>query len=523
MVNQEDRFWGKGTLPVGDPLECNPANSSSSVSYEDASLGISIDPSAQVSLATPDVDLTQVGAPRSSSGDSYSVSLRLPSHLSPSAHIRVSDGNGGARDVQLSDLIRESRTDASARANLKTLASAAASIPGILDRCYVGSEENLLPMLAQLGSSDSVARHEGALSLQDFIQHHPQDRALQQGLVATVADIARQDTNNTEARSLLTAIARDNCPQNAGLRQWMQRQPDIAPLTPSANAVAQSNSGSNPTAPAPLALSEAVSGTGGSGPAAVQTTTALLANTAANAPAALLAPAVSDRLISLIETRTAGTPLDGIPTEGILNFAQNQGALPAGQFEDLLRLRILADALPLNGFTGNLFGAASTVAGLLAEDIRRGLNRDSVQVRSNAIASNGAFHSDGWNASDSAPVLSTSAHPVLPNANAPVDGTRAMIATTFPTFAANFFVPSLLTSLSGMQGLTSQSNGVVSTPLATLAFGLGGHSSYHVEGPTSLDEGGHQGFGGGSSGNGSGQEGGDHHDERREGADAYLA
>ncbi|MFO1462754.1 MAG: hypothetical protein U1F66_03185 [bacterium] len=483
---------------------------------------MSIDPSAAVSLPIEAVvDLT---APSSSgSGDSFSRPLRLPSHLSPHAGIRVSDGHGGARTVELIDLIKESRTDASARANLRTLASAAAADPNILNRCYVSSEENLLPMLAQLGSTDPVARREGALALRHFILNHPEDRTLQQGLVATVADIARDDADNREAREVLADIARNNSPQNTGLRQWMQRQADIAPLVPSSASPLVANAAPNgPVAPGlPVGAPNAPAPNGSE---VLAPSTALLATASPASPAVPLSTALSEQLVHLIENRTAGTPLEGIPTEGILSFAQNHANLPAGPFEDLLRLRILADALPLNGFTGNLFGASSTVAGLLAEDILRAMNRERG-------ASGGAGLPEGTNAAQPgsdgfgapAPAFVATREPgATPNPGPLGDAPRASLGASFPNAALSFFVPSLLTSLSGMQGLASQSNSLLPTPLATLAQGLGGRPSYHVEGPTALDGDGHEGFGGGS-GHGSGQEGGEHRDERREGADAYLA
>lgn len=512
---------------MGD-FDNNPVNSSAFTSYEDPNLGISIDPGAPVSLpAEPVVDLTSTAT--GSGGDSFSRPLSLPRHLSPHDSIRVSDGAGGSRTLEIIELIRESRSNPTARQQLMTLAAAAANDPSLLNQCYVSKEENLIPMLAQLGSSDPVARREGALSLRHFILSHPEDRTLQQGLLATVADVARRDVNNAEARELLVSVARDSSPQNAGLRNWMQGQAQIAPLcnTSSSSPVAHPSNGSS-LAPVGQGGARALSLVPGGAGAVVATLGSLLpgaAAPAAVASAVLTNPAIAEQLATMIEQRTAGTPLEGVPTEGIVSFVQRNAGLPAGTFEDLLRLRILADALPLNGFTGNLFGTSTSVATLLAEDIRRVLNRE------------------GGSASEVAPVGGEA--PVLANGAAnlpglesavPADGGApvrvAHVASALPEGASregfglnavSFFVPALLTSLSGMQGLTSNPSSLGPTPLATLAMGLSGRSTYHVDGPTTVDEDGHQGFGGGSQGGGSNHEGGEGRDERRESPDSYLA
>lgn len=511
---------------MGD-FDNNPVNSSTFTSYEDPNLGISIDPGPAVSLpAEPVVDLTSTSG-GSSGGDAYSTPLRLPRHLSPHDSVRVSDGSGGSRTLEIIELIREARSNPTARQQLMTLASAAASDPSLLNQCYVSNEENLIPMLAQLGSSDPVARREGALSLRQFILSHPEDRTLQQGLLATVADVARGDRNNVEARELLVSVARDSSPQNAGLRNWMQGQAQIAPLcnTGSSSPVANNSNGSS-LAPAGSGGAPALSLAQGGANAVIATVASLLPGAAAPAAVASLAlnSGAAEQLVAMIEQRTAGTPLEGVPPEGIVSFVRQHAALPAGTFEDLLRLRILADALPLTGFTGNLFGTSTSVATLLAEDIRRVLNRDAGST------------------SDAAPVVGVAAlaegsvegHGAA--TPAPADGRSPVLVAQAPTAVPNgasngenggnaiaFFVPALLTSLSGMQGLTANPSSLGPTPLATLAMGLSGRSSYHVDGPTTIDEDGHQGFGGGSQGGGSNHEGGEGRDERREAPDSYLA
>ncbi|MCC6273819.1 MAG: hypothetical protein IT572_10170 [Deltaproteobacteria bacterium] len=510
---------------MGD-FDNNQVNSSTFTSYEDPNLGISIDPGTSVSVPSePVVDLTST---TSSGGDSFSRPLRLPRHLSPHDSIRVSDGAGGSRTLEIIELIREARSNPTARQQLTTLASAAASDPSLLNQCYVSNEENLIPMLAQLGSSDPVARREGALSLRQFILSHPEDRTLQQGLLATVADVARSDGQNTEARELLVSVARDRSPQNAGLRNWMQGQAQIAPLcnTSSSSPVA------NASNPAPVTPNGSGGATtlslvqGGSG-AVVATLASMLpgaAAPAAIASAVLTNPAITERLAAMIEQRTAGTPLEGVPTEGIVSFVQRNAGLPAGTFEDLLRLRILADALPLNGFTGNLFGTSTSVATLLSEDIRRVLNREGGSVSDAAPIGVGTALAEGSiegrgaatlvPADGRSPVLVAHAPTVVPNAASNGENGGNALA---------FFVPALLTSLSGMQGLTSNPSSLGPTPLATLAMGLSGRSTYHVDGPTTIDEDGHQGFGGGSQGGGSNHEGGEGRDERHESPDSYLA
>ena len=488
---------------------------------------MSIDPAlGGVSTAVPAepvLDLTNIST-AGGSGDSFTTRpLRLPDHLSPHDHIRISDGTGGSRTLELIELVREARSNPASRQQLLTLATAAAGTPGILNKCYVSSEENLLPMLAQLGSSDPIARREGALSLRHFILTHPEDRTLQEGLLATVAEVARNDRENVEARDLLVAVARDNSPQNTGLRNWMQHQPAITSVSGISVALADNptlSAPANGAAGAPLALAL---GSNGSSPA--------LAGTSSPVPGAtgpvlnlVLTPNSSELITAMIEQRTAGTPLEGVPTEGIVNFVRQHASLPAGHFEDLLRLRILADALPLTGFTGNLFGTSTTVASKLAEDIRRDLSRDpNGSLEAPLVAGGG--NALGNVSADGAPTI----------VGIPVDGHAPVLAavatTVLPSFAANgganpiaFFVPALLTSLSGMQGISANPASLGPTPLATLALGLSGHSSYHIGAPEGLDGDGHQSFGGGSHGNGSGgEDGGERRDERREPTDAYLA
>ncbi len=507
---------------MGDPLENNPVVSSPYVSYEDANLGMSIDPTAGgVSTAEPVLDLTNIST-AGGSGDSFSRPLRLPDHLSPHDHIRISDGTGGSRTLELIELVREARSNPASRQQLLTLATAAAANPNLLNKCYVSSEENLLPMLAQLGSSDPIARREGALSLRHFILTHPEDRTLQQGLLATVAEVARNDRDNVEARELLVAVARDNSPQNTGLRNWMQHQPAITSVSGTsaalaANPTVSASAGAAAVVPAALALdvngsSSALAGSSSPVPGATGLVRALA-----------FGPNSSEQIVAMIEQRTTGTPLEGVPTEGIVNFVRLHAGIPAGHFEDLLRLRILADALPLTGFTGNLFGTSTTVAAQLSEDIRRGLSRDdNAPLEAPLVAG-------GGNAVGNLPAYGA---PAI--VGAPVDGRAPVLAsvatTVIPSFAGNgvaspiaFFVPALLTSLSGMQGISSSPAGLGPTPLATLALGLSGRSSYHVGAPEGLDGDGHQSFGGGSHGNGSGgEDGGERRDERREPSDAYL-
>ncbi|MCE9623908.1 MAG: hypothetical protein K8R69_00420 [Deltaproteobacteria bacterium] len=509
---------------MGDPVENNLVTPNPYASYEDADLGVSIAPESASTPAEPAVDLTTASTGTGSS-DTFSRPLRLPRHLSPHDNIRISDGHGGSRTLEVIDLIREARTDVGVRRQLLTLASAAASDPTLLNRCYVSKEENLIPMLAQLGSSDPVARHEGALSLRYFILSHPEDRQLQQALIATVAEVAHQDQNNTDAREVLRSISNDSSPQNAGLRNWMQSQPRVATFI-SNEAVSQAGTNSNSNAAGSNAggsNAAAIVGAPGTNGVSVSGDTKALANLATPAP--LSAP-VADQLLHLIESRVAGTPLEGVPTEGILSFAQNNAALPAQQFEDLLRLRILADALPLTGFTGNLFGSASTVAGVLAADIRRTLAREGGTaaisgevLRPSTLAA--SVTSDGAPIPFTAPTVTTAAATVPSEA---LSGSFAGMGSNFlPGGIIPFFVPALLTSLSGMQGLSAQPNNLGPTPLATLAMGLAGNSTYHVEGPTTVDEDGHQSFGGGSQGHSGQGDDGEHRDERHEAPDSYLA
>jgi len=510
---------------VGDPIENNLVTPNPYASYEDAELGVSIAPEPASTPAEPAIDLTTASTGTGST-DTFSRPLRLPRHLSPHDNIRISDGNGGSRTLEVIDLIREARTDAGARSQLLTLATAAASDPTLLNRCYVSREENLIPMLAQLGSNDPVARHEGALSLRDFILSHPEDRQLQQALIATVAEVAQQDRSNTDAREVLSYVANDSSPQNAGLRNWMQSQPRVADFV-SHEAVAQNGTSTHPGSPTsnvgggnPASATGIAAGAPTGGVALSSDTKSL----ATLAPIPLSAP-VTDQLLHLIESRVSGTPLEGVPTEGILRFAQNNASLPAQQFEDLLRLRILADALPLTGFTGNLFGSASTIAGVLAADIQRTLAREGGTaaisgevIRPSTLAA--SVNSDAAPTPLTVPTATSGAVTIPREA---LSGSFAGLDSNFlPGGIVPFFVPALLTSLSGMQGLSAQPNNLGPTPLATLAMGLTGNSTYHVEGPTTVDEDGHQSFGGGSQGH-SGQGDGEHRDERHEAPDSYLA
>src|SRR5262249_17847563 len=99
---------------------------------------------------------------------------RLPSHLSAHDRVRFNDGQGGSRTLEVVDLIRESRSNPQALQQLRLLARLAAEQdPAVLSSCYAGREENLLPALAQLPSSDPTARHEGSLTLKSFILGHP--------------------------------------------------------------------------------------------------------------------------------------------------------------------------------------------------------------------------------------------------------------------------------------------------------------------------------------------------------------
>lgn len=512
---------------MGD-FDNNPVNSSTFASYEDPNLGISIDTGTSVSIPEePAVDLSSLSS-GTSSGDSFSKPLRLPRHLSPHASIRISDENGGTRTLELIDLIREARSNPASRQQLMTLASAAASDPGLLNQCYVSREENLLPMLAQLGSSDPVARREGALSLRHFILSHPEDRTLQQGLLATVADVARNDRDNVEARELLVAVSRDASPQNAGLRNWMQGQSQISPYcSQSSTSTPINSSSSSPVATGGGATPLTRNLSANDPNSIVAVANSLLpgrTQTGAVAPIALSANA-SQQIVAMIEHRTAGTPLEGVPTEGIVGFVQQHAGLPAGTFEDLLRLRILADSLPLNGFTGNLFGTSTSVATLLAEDIRRVINREDSAVGALPVGNEvNRLASGSVDANAGSPLSAPAAdHPPVLVAHAPAAVPNSLGNGGNASNALSFFVPALLTSLSGMQGLSSNPSSLGPTPLATLAMGLSGRSSYHVDGPTSIDEDSHQGFGGGSQGGDSGHEGGEGRDERREGSDAYLA
>lgn len=481
---------------MGDFVEKNPVNS---CTYEDYSSGVSLpDSSPLVSIASePAVDLSST----SSNSSNYSEPLRLPTHLLAHDRIRIADGKGGSRDLEFIDLIREARTDAGARSQLLTLAQAAAADPRITSSCFLASEENLLPILAQLGSSDPTARREGALSLRQFIQSNPEDRRLQQGLLATVDQIARQNPSNTEARELLVSVYRDSSPQNSGLRQWMQNNTAVTSYAPNAVAANGSNS-------APRGLATPIVG-GGSPNSANSNSVGSSDNQVSSSHSLSLSQVLSlpgfAPLAALIEQRTQGTPLQGIAPEGIVGFALTHANLAPSEFNDLLYLRIMAAALPLSGFTGNQFGSSMIVATNLARDIRANLNghgsssEEGLRLTARSLNPSEATPLGATTTSTlpapaptASPLLDSSSTVLAANGSSPLHG-------SFPT-TFNFFVPSLLTSLSGMQGLTAQPTALGPSALASQAFGFGNHSSYHVEGPTNLDEDSHQGFGGGSQG-----------------------
>jgi hypothetical protein len=380
--------------------------------------------------------------------------------------------------------------------------------------------------LAQLASSDPTARHEGALTLKSFILGHPEDRLLQQGLLATVSNISETD-RNSEARQLVASVYQDNSPQNAGLRNWMQGHTPAPAYV--GEAPAQANN--SPTSPSnavggPAAMGGAqflsVFGRGLSEaavPAAVGTVFPSL-------PSAPLNSFATNQILSLIEQRTSNTPLEGVPPEGILAFAQNNAQLPATQFDGLMSLRIMASALPLTGFTGALFGQSATVASQLAQEIRLAVNPESASERSallaGSVGSSASLSARGDGDPITAPVPGSATHAVAPGASPLFQRSWGdALAASFSN-AYNFFVPSLLTSLSGMQALSYQPSVLGPSPLATQALGFG-QPSYHVEGPTTLDEGGHQGFGGHSQGQGSGQQGNPSQDQQQGQPDAYLA
>ncbi|HEX5033445.1 MAG TPA: hypothetical protein VFW62_03110, partial [bacterium] len=395
----------------------------------------------------------------------------------------------------------------------------------VTSSCFLASEENLLPILAQLGSNDETARREGALSLRQLIQSNPEDRRLQQGLLATVDQMARENPSNAEARQLLVAVYRDSSPQNAGLRQWMQSHTAAPSYAPDAvanggtdvNARALAASGSNGGGSlAALPGSASLSGEG----------SAIQASTSPLTLSQLFALPGFAPLASLIEERTQGTPLQGIAPEGIVGFALTHSNLPASEFKDLLYLRIMAGALPLNSFTGSQFGQSMIVATSLARDIRRQLDGQggSEQAR---IA--GGRNTEAP-ALESAPLASTSVPAPGPSAS-PLLDPASPVLTAFASqlqsgsvSAHSFFMPALLTCLSGMQGVASQPSTLGQSVLASQTFGLGLNSHYHVEGPTNLDEDSHQGFGGGSQGQqDSGEQGQDGREESNSPQDSYYA
>lgn len=508
---------------MGEPIDKNLVNSSAnSCSYEEYGPGVSLPEDSPLAsfVSEPVVDLSQSTL---NSSTFTSQPIRLPTHLLAHDVVRISDANGGTRDLEFIDLVRTARTDVGARSQLLALAQAAASDPRVTSSCFLASEENLLPILAQLGSSDPIARREGALSLRQFILSNPEDRRLQQGLIATVDQLVRQNPSNTEARELLASVYQDHSPQNAGLRQWMQSNTAVANYAPNAVAVGGSNpalrslatgapaggSGPNPSTPA-------VGPTGNSG---VPTANALSFNQIVSLPN--FGP-----LATLIEERTQGTPLQGIAPEGIVGFALTHANLAPSEFNDLLYLRIMAAALPLTGFTGNQFGSSMIVATNLARDIRTSLNGHDSDISEGSRLTASAL-----NPSDATPIASSTVSTLpasAPTASPLLDASPTALAFngsaplhgSFPT-AFNFFVPSLLTSLSGMQGLTAQPTALGPSALASQGFGFGSHSTYHVEGPTTLDEDSHEGFGGGSQGQHEGQDGEDHEESHPQ--DAYYA
>jgi hypothetical protein len=517
---------GKGILPVGDTIENNSVNS---CSYEDYSSSVSTPESSPLAsfLPEPVVNLTQTQSLSStnSSGDSYSQPIHLPHHLSAHDSIRIADGQGGSRVLELIDLVREARSNPAARSQLLTLAQAAASDPRVTSSCFVASEENLLPILAQLGSGDAVARREGSLTLRQLILSNPEDRRLQQGLLATVDQMARQNPSNTEARQLLVEIYQDSSPRNSGLRQWMQSNTAVPSYVSNA-VVANGNQGGNT-----LALS---SGPGGGGFASLPASAPLSGDTPSNQASSqatlplsqLLALPGFAPLAALIEERTQGTPLQGLAPEGVVAFALTHAGLPASEFKDLLYLRIMAGALPLNSFTGSQFGQSMIVATNLARDIRRQLDGHGSSDHRTLAVGNRSAETELSGASTplrSVPAPAPSASPQLDPAS-PVLTIAASQLQGSSIAAHSFFMPALLTCLSGMQGAASQPSTLGQSLLASQAFGLGGHSHYHVEGPTNLDEDSHQGFGGGSQGQ---QDSGGHdqdgHEEQNHPQDSYYA
>ncbi|HKY63782.1 MAG TPA: hypothetical protein VJR29_10210 [bacterium] len=506
---------------MGEPVE---NTSVSSCSYEDYSTGMSIPEAAPLASfpAEPVLDLTQ----NTSSTDTYSEALRLPRHLSAHDTVRIADGQGGSRDLEFVDLIREARSNPEARRQLLTLAQAAASDPRVTSSCFLASEENLLPILAQLGSDDETARREGALSLRQLIQSKPEDRRLQQGLLATVDQMARENPRNAEARQLLVEVYRDSSPQNAGLRQWMQSHTAVPSYVPNAVAGGNGNGG---------ARALALSGSSGDGSSAALPVSAPLAGEGSGIQASSSPLALSQLvalpgfapLAGLIEERTQGTPLQGIAPEGIVGFALTHANLPASEFKDLLYLRIMAGALPLNSFTGSQFGQSMIVATSLARDIRRQLDGHGGSERALTAVS-------GPNAEaptlESTPVASTSVPAPGPSAS-PLLDPASPVLTAFASqlqsgsvSAHGFFMPALLTCLSGMQGVASQSSTLGQSVLASQSFGLGLNSHYRIEGPTNLDEDSHQGFGGGSQGQqGSEQQDQDGREDSGHPQDSYYA
>ncbi len=498
---------------MGDTIENNSVNS---CSYEDYSSSVSTPESGPLAsyLPEPVVDLTQTQplSSTSSSGDSYSQPIHLPRHLSPHDGIRIADGQGGSRVLELIDLVREARSDTSARSQLLTLAQAAAADPRITSSCFVASEENLLPILAQLGSEDPVARREGALTLRQLILSNPEDRRLQQGLLATVDQIARQNPSNTEARQLLVEIYQDSSPRNSGLRQWMQSNTAVPSYV--SNAVAANGNKSGGT----LALSSSLGGDSATIPGAAPLSGSASSNQASSSATLTLSQLLAlpgfAPLAALIEERTQGTPLQGLPPEGVVGFALTHAGLPASEFKDLLYLRIMAGALPLNSFTGSQFGQSMIVATNLARDIRRQLDGHGSSDHRTLAAGGPAAETE--HAGASAPLRSVPAPAPSALALDPASPVLTVAASQLQVgsiAAHSFFMPALLTCLSGMQGAASQPSTLGQSVLASQAFGLGGHSHYHVEGPTNLDEDSHQGFGGGSQGQ---QDSGEHDQDGRE-------
>ncbi|HKX12768.1 MAG TPA: hypothetical protein VJP40_06420 [bacterium] len=509
---------------MGDTVENN--NLVSSCSYEDYSASVSTSEAGPLAsyLPEPVVDLTQTQSLSSTSSDSYSQAIQLPRHLSPHDSIRIADGQGGSRVLELIDLVREARSNPSARSQLLTLASAAASDPRVTSSCFVASEENLLPILAQLGSEDAVTRREGALTLRQLILSNPEDRRLQQGLLATVDQIARQNPSNTEARQLLVEIYQDSSPRNSGLRQWMASHTAVPNYVSNAVVANESNRGGTQALSSNgggtlggFAVSASLSGDAPSNQASTQTILPL---------SQLLASPGFAPLATLIEERTQGTPLQGLAPEGVIGFALTHAALPASEFKDLLYLRIMAGALPLNSFTGSQFGQSMIVATNLARDIRRQLDGHGSSERRTLTAGDRAAETELAIASASPrsiPAPAPSGSP-LPDPASPVLTAAASQLQGGSIAAHSFFMPALLTCLSGMQGAASQPSTLGQSVLASQAFGLGGHSHYHVEGPTNLDEDSHQGFGGGSQGQqDSGEQDQDGREESNHPQDSYYA